>query len=485
MGCATSKPEDSPAVDLCRERCAFLDEAVRQRYAFAESHAAYLHSLKAVGLSLDRFFSQDLDGAVDGPPSPVLNLPAQRKGDPEPSGSPPEKIQHHLDSHSDSGSHLNFHSDDDSDDEDDSGSESLHHHHDDSSPVHQQQQHHLPYGGYFPGYENLNLNLPASGGGGFMNMNFMKKQTTQSVVYTQRPMNPETMYMGESSAPSSSYNPYPNYSNGNHQNLNPSYPVYNNYNNNYNGYPNYGGGGGFFGGSSPPAASYGGGFSSIPAVASSSKSPPPPPSPPSSSPWDFLNPFESFEKYYPAYTPSRDSREVREEEGIPDLEDEDDEVVKEVHGDQKYVDSGRSSYSKAAGVMEEDGRGVNDADLQYKARPSESDPVEYEVHVVEKKVVDAAEDRSKDRANAAGFKPRGAFNGDPDVVREIQLQFQRASDSGIELSRFLEVGKLPYKRKNGGNGKVLIFLVIGLLNAVFHVNSKGKKQMFICFGSID
>ncbi|KAL8521225.1 hypothetical protein ACS0TY_011676 [Phlomoides rotata] len=456
MGCASSKPEDSPAVDLCRERCAFLDEAVRQRYAFAESHAAYLHSLKAVGLSLDRFFTQDLDGTVEGPPSPVMKLPAQRKGDPhppEPSGSPPEKIQHHLDSHSDSGSHLNFHSDD-SDDEDGSGSESLHHHHDDSSPVHQQQQpqHHLPYGGYFPGYENLNL-PPGSGGGGFMNMNFMKNQTTPSVVYTQRPMNPETMHMGESSAPSSSssYNPYPNYSNGNYQNPNPSYPVYN-YNNNNNGYPNYGGGGGFFGGSSPPPAPYGGGFSSIPAVASSSKAPPPPPSPPSSSPWDFLNPFESFEKYYPAYTPSRDSREVREEEGIPDLEDEEEEIVKEVHGDQKYMDSGRSSYSKP-GAMEEDARGANDAELQYKARPSvgmESDAVEYEVHVVEKKVVDA-EERSKDRGNAAGFKPRGGFKGDPDVVREIQVQFERASESGSELSRFLEVGKLPYKRKNGGN----------------------------------
>ncbi|KAK6129424.1 hypothetical protein DH2020_036826 [Rehmannia glutinosa] len=393
MGCASSKLDDSPAVALCRERCAFLDEAVRQRFAFAEAHVAYLHSLKSVGVSLDRFFNQDLDGSVHSPPSPVLNLPAQRKGDPhppEPSGSPPEKIQHHLDSHSDSGSHLDFHSDD-SDDEDGSGSESLHHH-DVSSPVHQQN---LPYGGYFPGYENLNLNLPGAGGGGFMNMNYMKSQTTPSVVYTQRPTSPETMHMG-----------------------------------------------GFFGGSSSPPAPYGGGggFSSLPAVASTSKAPPPPPSPPSSSAWDFLNPFESFEKFYPPYTPSRDSREVREEEGIPDLEDEDDEVVKEVHGDQKFVDSGRSSYSKP-GVSEEDARVGNDAELQYRARPSvgmESEPVEYEVHVVDKKVVDAAE-KSKDQGNAAGFKPRGGFKGDSEVVREIQVQFERASESGNELAKFLEV----------------------------------------------
>lgn len=425
---------------------------------------AYLHSLKEVGLSLDRFFNQDPDGSLHGPPSPVLNLPAHRKGDPhspEPSGSPPEKIHHHLPSRSDSGSHLNFHSDD-SEDDDGSGSESLHHH-DVSSPVHQQQ---LPYGGYFPGYENLNLNIPGGGGGGgggggFMNVNYMKKHTAPSLVYTQRPTSPETMYMGESSAPSSSYYPQVNYSNN--QSSNPSYPMYN-YN---NGYANYGGGGGYFGGSSPPVP-YGGGYSSQQAVASTSKAPPPPPSPPSSSAWDFLNPFESYEKFYPPYTPSRDSREVREEEGIPDLEDEEDEVVKEVHGDQKFADSGRSSYSKP-GVSEEDARGVKEAELQYRARPSvgmESDAVEYEVHMVDKKVVDA-EERAKDRGNATGFKPRG-FKGDSEVMKEIQVQFERASESGSELAKFLEVGKLPYKRKHGGNhGKNLIFVcVIGFL--IYH-----------------
>ncbi|KAL3813973.1 hypothetical protein ACJIZ3_015241 [Penstemon smallii] len=446
MGCATSKLDDLPAVALCRERCAFLDEAIRQRFVFAEAHVAYLHSLKSVGLSLDRFFNQDLNGSIHDPHSPVLNLPVQRKGDPnppEPSGSPPEKIQHRLHSHSgsdsDSGSHLHFHSDDDDDSEEDeegSGSDSLHHHHhDDVGPPVQHQ-----YGGYFPGYENFNLNLPG-GGGGFMNVNYMKKQTTPSVVHTQRPMSTQTMHVGESS----SYNPYtpPNYAYNNNMNPNPN-PPYTNYSNfnvsgsNYNDYPNYGAGGG--------------GYMSVPAVASTSKAPPPPPSPPRSSAWDFLNPFESFEKYYPSYTPSRDSRELREEEGIPDLEDEEDEVVKEVHGDQKFVDSGRSSYSKQ-GVSEEDARVANnEAELQYRASRAsvgtEGDPVEYEVHVVDKKVVDT-EERSKNQSNAAGFKPRGGFKGDAEVVKEIQVQFDNASESGNELAKFLEVGKVPYKRKHG------------------------------------
>ncbi|KAL0422974.1 UNVERIFIED_CONTAM: hypothetical protein Slati_3320300 [Sesamum latifolium] len=81
MGCATSKLDDSPAVVLCRDRCAFLDEALRQRFAFAEAHLAYLHSLKAVGLSLDRFFNQDLQPSPT-PHPPSSQPPAQRKGDP-------------------------------------------------------------------------------------------------------------------------------------------------------------------------------------------------------------------------------------------------------------------------------------------------------------------------------------------------------------------------------------------------------------------
>ncbi|CAI9756448.1 unnamed protein product [Fraxinus pennsylvanica] len=434
MGCANSKLDELPAVALCRERCTFLDEAIHQRYALAEAHAAYLHSLKAVGISLDRFFNHD----IPGPSSPVLNLPAQRKGEPpEPSGSPPEKI-HHLRSHSDSGSHLHFHSD--SEDEEDSGSESLHHY-DAPSPV-------PSYGGpidYMPDYETLQA------GGKFTNMNYMKKQTIPSVVYEQRPMIPETMHIGESSTSSS----YP--SANNIQNP-PSYPYYYNNNiDNYGNYPNMGPGGGLFGSSLPPARYSGLSSPSDGAVAtSSSKAPPPPPSPPRSSTWDFFNPFETFEMYNPPYTPSRDSRKVREEEGIPDLEDDDDEVVKEVHGNQKFVDSGRSSYSKAgtAGAANEvdDERVLNDDESPYKAKTRvgmESDPVEYEVHMVDKKVVDD-EDRSKNGGNVAGFNARGGFKVDSEVVKEIQVQFERASESGSELSKLLEVGKLPYKHKHGG-----------------------------------
>uniref|UniRef100_A0A5B6YH29 DUF632 domain-containing protein n=1 Tax=Davidia involucrata TaxID=16924 RepID=A0A5B6YH29_DAVIN len=420
MGCTTSKLDDLPAVALCRERCASLDEAIHQRYALADAHLAYIHSLKGVGLSLHRFFDRDLDNSTVGPPSPVLNLPTQRKGDPEPSGPPSAAIHH---ARSNSGSHLNFHSD--SDDED-SASESLHHHSDSTSPLHPYD--HTSYNDY---------QTPGSFQAGFMN--YMKKGVTPSVSYEQRPMSSETVHMAESS--SSSY-PYP------YANQNPY------------GYSNYGGGGmnGFFGsplpyGSSSPPPQLGAMASSsasASASGSSSKPPPPPPSPPRGSAWDFLNPFENFEKYYPPNTPSRDSKEVRDEEGIPDLEDEDyyqQEVVKEVHGDQKFVDGdgGVKNFAKAVADDEEDGK-VNDSETRASV-PMENDRVEYEVHMMDKNVVDT-EEKAGDRGNVAAFKARVGLRGDSEVVREIQVQFERASESGIELAKMLEVGKLPYHRKN-------------------------------------
>ncbi|KAK8635503.1 hypothetical protein V6N13_004237 [Hibiscus sabdariffa] len=85
-------------------------------------------------------------------------------------------------------------------------------------------------------------------------------------------------------------------------------------------------------------------------VGSSSKPPPPPPSPPRASSWDFLNPFKSFESYYPSYTPSWDSREARPNVGI-----ENEMVEYEVHVvDKKVVEKkpwrGRRNPSSSVGL---------------------------------------------------------------------------------------------------------------------------------------
>lgn len=445
MGCSSSKVDDLEAVALCRERCAFLDEAIHLRYSLAEAHMAYIHSLKGVGHSLHNFIEESVVvGVSSGSPlSPKLNLPPHRKGDPvgnggsaiDDSGSP----HHHL-SHSNSGSHLDFHSDSD----DESGSL---HHSDHSPPFDLQHGAHMGYmipdqGGFgsFPGAGAGGGG--GGGGGGFMHMNYMRKSVTPSVVYEQRPVSPEKVYhAGESSSSSGHYPyPYPNMA------YNNPYPYY--------GYPPQDGG--YYGGSGFPPPAYGS-MSSAGASGSSSKPAPPPPSPPRASAWDFLNPFETYDKYYSAYTPSRDSKEVREEEGIPDLEDENyqHEVVKEVLGNQKFVDEGGGGgggSGKGSKKAAENERGGDDTKTSlYQTRPStavEDDAVEYEVREVDKKV--DKEEKSEERGNGGAFKGRPGSRDVYEVAKEIEVQFERASESGNEIAKMLEAGKLPYQRKHGG-----------------------------------
>ncbi|XP_047313399.1 protein ALTERED PHOSPHATE STARVATION RESPONSE 1-like isoform X2 [Impatiens glandulifera] len=395
MGCATSKHDDLPAVTLCRDRCAFLEEAIRHRYSLADAHLAYMLSLKGVGGSLRRFFDQDLETAMPPPPPPPH---LQKKGQLEPSGSPVfSKVIHHH-NHSNSGSHLHLDSGSGSDSDD----LSLHHHlSGNNSPFHS--------------YGQINYTD--------FNVSYTKNNAATSVVYEQRPMIPETVYMGE--FPSSSY-PYPSAN----QNQNQStYPYYGNFFN--ESLHNY---------SSTPVV--------IPPDASTSMSPPPPPPPQQqNSTWDFFNPFDSEDKYYQQYTStsSRASGEVREVEGIPDLEDEEEgfqqEIVKEVQEDKKG--EGGNSYSKP--VVKND----SSSDPVYPARNSnstENNPVEFEVHMVDKKV-DKEEISGDLQGNTPAFNVR--FSDDSEIVKEIETLFQRASESGHHLNGILEVGKMPYKKGVG------------------------------------
>lgn len=56
MGCSTSKLDNLPAVALCRDRCKFLEDALRHSYALADAHVAYMQSLKTLGPILHQFF---------------------------------------------------------------------------------------------------------------------------------------------------------------------------------------------------------------------------------------------------------------------------------------------------------------------------------------------------------------------------------------------------------------------------------------------
>lgn len=279
-------------------------------------------------------------------------------------------------------------------------------------------------------------------------MSYMQSQPpASSVAFQHRPPSPETVRVGGGEANQSNESKFSLYS---HTYPHSSYeplPMYN--------YSNHSGGGygGFFTSSVPASSSsppdyYSSSYSYPPGVtaaasgedASSSRPPPPPPSPPRTSGWDFLNPFNAFESYYPPYTPSRDSKELREEEGIPELEDDDyrQEVVKEVQGEQKLVDGDNSGNGSQLKKVEDEADG--------KIAAVESEGLESEVHMVDKNVV-AGEESEDQPASVAASKGRGSIETS-DAVEEIKAQFDRASESGKLVSKMLEVGKLPYRGKS-------------------------------------
>ncbi|XP_062193259.1 protein ALTERED PHOSPHATE STARVATION RESPONSE 1-like [Phragmites australis] len=230
-------------------------------------------------------------------------------------------------------------------------------------------------------------------------------------------------------------------------------------------YNQYAYGGYYGGGGAPPPAG-------MPSSSREEAAPPSPPSPPRVSTWDFLNPFETYESYYEQptaaaapYTPSRSLKDVREEEGIPDLEDEDMEVVKEAYGDEKRPVKGYTGNGKAA---KEECRSSTGDELPRESKSSEASSsgssLEHDVHVVEKSVVGEQVQRSEPRQHAHGLPPTGSektYIDDTEVVLEIRTQFERVSDSAGEVSKMLEVGKMPYYQKSSGF-KVSAMMICGI-----------------------
>ncbi|KAG8050363.1 hypothetical protein GUJ93_ZPchr0009g1677 [Zizania palustris] len=323
-------------------------------------------------------------------------------------------------------------------------------------------------GGYAPGYGGMGVNGGSSGGyepgyggmGGygqsFFNISYARSQPPPpSVSYEHRLQATDARvhyYSGEGNAqaPPRGYGGYP-------------YPPQNS--SSYNQYPY--GGGSYYGAASPPPPV------DVPTSSRGEVTPPPPPSPPAVSTWDFLNPFEAYESYYEqptdaqvSYTPSRSSKDVREEEGIPDLEDEDMEVVKEAYGDEKHAANGYSGKGKTA--KEEGRRSSTGDELPRESKSSEASSSgisqEHDVHVVEKSVVGEQVQRPEPHQHIAGLPPAGSektYVDDAEVVLEIKTQFERASKSAIEVSKMLEVGKMPYYQKSSGF-KVSAMMICGI-----------------------
>ncbi|XP_051203136.1 uncharacterized protein [Lolium perenne] len=77
MGCAASRLEDEEAVKMCRDRRDFIKQALEQRNRFASSHIAYIESMKCVSMALQRFVATDdhLELMFDPFISPVKHKP--------------------------------------------------------------------------------------------------------------------------------------------------------------------------------------------------------------------------------------------------------------------------------------------------------------------------------------------------------------------------------------------------------------------------
>ncbi|XP_027904045.1 nitrate regulatory gene2 protein-like [Vigna unguiculata] len=427
MGCGGSKVEDFPAVALCRERKRFLKAASEQRYALAAAHVAYFHSLREIGDALRQFAEQDL--TTTGSSSPVLTLPSETKSVNNNKLSSSSASISHVDSPE--GSHLPL----------SSGSElsspspthsHLHSHSSSSSPhIHGSPEPDPPPYGY---YQN------------FQYAHYMKRSVPNGkpMVYEEPERHVATI--GQWPDPSYGYGFY--------------------------GYP-------------------GGDYPHYPPPGPSSSPPPPPPAPPSPprvSTWDFLNVFDSFENGYPIYPPrfgssasSPDSKEVREREGIPELEDETEHEVqraapvkvKEKEGKKVAEEKGfagardfgegpsntktvplqqvSSSEGSSKTVRFHDGSDNGSVEKEIRSSP---DTVVSEEHGAKKGVsfeideatVAAVEGDSSVLSSVTTLSAHGTRDL-REVVVEIQDEFVTASNFGKEVALLLEVCKPPYRSR--------------------------------------
>ncbi|XP_047325574.1 nitrate regulatory gene2 protein [Impatiens glandulifera] len=509
MGCGGSKVDDLALVVRCKQRKELIMAAAGHRYALAAAHVSYFKSLERVGDALRKFVQEELV-IVSPPPSPgpVLTLPSDelkpKKRHVNDNSSPSsgsdsnsqihslgDRDHDHDHDHDHHGSHLHL---SDSDSELSSPSVHVQHHnhpHEETMPPFSgafPQTNWGPYGINFPnlnpapswessgmnpypplqpGWDPYNNNY----GNGMSSTNYHTYYMKKSAPAVQTVIHDPNNSHESVQLPESSHNMYP------------SYPYQN--------------GGDFF--RFPTGAPYPSSYRNKPP--SPLPEPPPPPSPNVSS-WDFLNPFDTFDHGYAGYysqnniyengsiVSSPEINEVREREGIPDLEDETDpEVIKEV-----VHKKGKKVYE---GVRKRSGVGTTSRSVQSRKKSSESSSSSMPFHkqsshgfpsqsssegisvepsslhsesahsvnlkeeksspetILSKSSEDIStkkrevtfDDGIQDSSStftAHIYRAHGTRDLN-DVVQEIENEFKTASAVGKEVASMLEVGKLSYQ----------------------------------------
>ncbi|XP_022936696.1 nitrate regulatory gene2 protein-like [Cucurbita moschata] len=472
MGCGGSKVDELQLVSLCRERKELIKAASRHRYALAAAHVTYFQSLKDIGEAIHKFVDEEIviSGAESSSShgSPVLTLPSdegkgKRKkptsGENHISSSSSSPILHSLSisqsPHEDEiDGHLHLSSGSESESEHNSSG----HIQIEDSPLHDEGYSHPPYAypprdwssptnshppyAYLPRDWSSSMNTYAY---------YMQRSTTPATTVMYNGPETHTASDGQWPDPSHNYPPYQQYGNGG-----------------FYGFPM----------GSPPDYSLHNQQPRRPAT------PPPPPSPPTVSAWDFMNVFDDYDNGYQVYNSankygygsiqsSPDSNEVREREGIPELEDETEpEALKEIkerkklnveaikknmnsgEGTSKFVPQQSSEDSSKSVPLPNSGsstvskeKGINNSPDTIVSKKSEQEESvgkkEVSFEIEETSTLDV---ESSKKSNLTAFTAFGTRDLQ-EVVSEIKVEFEAASSYGKEVAMLLEVGRLPYRSK--------------------------------------
>ncbi|KAM0869503.1 hypothetical protein ACQ4PT_040640 [Festuca glaucescens] len=396
MGCKGSKLDSQEAVALCRGRADLIAAAVRHRYALAEAHAALAGSYDSLAAPLHLLLQLQAEA-----PPPRLALPSDRKGGGRGRGARPPSSSN-PDRHYPTSSHVRCQSCSSSSS---SGSDSP------SSPPESPtrrflpEQQRLPHPDYFPYAPEPAFAYPLPANHAFAYPPQPPQSTFQFYYARSRP--PPASVAVAQRAPVSARARYGAFDGGGY-----AQPQY---------YP-YGG---------EPAAP------PLPPQQQHQRAPVAPPPPPRESSWDFLNVFQNYDDSYDgyyynpaataAYTPSRSSREVREEEGIPELEEDDEEVVvvKEMASEYSTVGSrGRTRHGSV-------GAANTIAELD-KPRNARRRPPAY------RNVAAPAPEPPAQRV----------FDNAVDAAGAIKTQLVRVAEAARELAPLLEVGRPSYQGRS-------------------------------------
>lgn len=423
MGCSASRLEDAEAVQLCKDRKNFIKQALEQRSKFASGHIAYIQSLKRVSMALDRFINGDYKQELLLPFDPCITPPliSKKRLGPEIHTLDPGKRNFHVAKYLRSGGHTSI---------------SVQEQPPPVQTIRVKSHFAMENGG-------ANLFTEASTADpvkqDFGEVRYMRSSSHAPVTVQERYQPTEAIRM-------ESY-----------------FPMESNY-----------GIDGFL-----DASSYSHVASSSYDDGSGVDSYPPPP--PQNSQWDvFWNPFTSLDNYtYPNPSCSGYDRivsdddvaslqRVREQEGIPELEedinsvelesDEEETIEDETEGEFDFRINSRDSsgFKPKPGDMcngptcnnniKQDMKGFQNKGMDSVEVVSDAiRGIDVELKGAEREKKDLVRDSKKEVDDSKpGFTVY--MNRRPlclaEVMREIELQFERASDAAHEITGLLEAGQV-------------------------------------------